>query len=320
MRKLIAIVICFIFIFEGTGYCLSCTRAKRVILGLPCTLVVCDLRVPLSFGKQKEGRIEIIHPERLESLDIYAIVLDWDGTISTDLWFWENIERDVISEQLGFTREEAMHIVQEETNGLYTADRMRYAVEKAKEKGVSVSKSAEELTEEAHRKTVERLEQEKSTRWKEESPIIPGIDKLLKALTERDIICYVATSYIGEDKRKLAEELDLKEYFRGGIYGTGDPGYTNKKKFLESRGLKPQQLALVGDTVGDIRAAKETGCLAIGFAKDALTREALVKAGADIIINENYNNLEGILSVLKLQEIQNFGITVRDLKRSQSNL
>ena len=113
----------------------------------------------------------------------------------------------------------------------------------------------------------------------------------------------------GERKRRHAENLGLSKYFvNGGIYGGNDPGYTNKLTFLQKLmqgGLNPGQLIMIEDSPSGIKAAKEAGCLAVGLAKDSSSREDLINAGADIIINGNYSKLDKILEILKIKTVPN---------------
>ena len=261
--------------------------------------------------KNNEGAIEIIHPEKLDSLDLRAVVFDWDGTIDDAIWFWPEVEASVIT-GLGFNNEEAMTIVKE-TSGLSTLARMGVAISKAVDKGIAVTETAEELEIKAQEEIDRRAAIEKQS-WNEKSPLIPGIKELLEALNINNIFCYVATADTGERKRRHAENLGLSKYFvNGGIYGGNDPGYTNKLTFLQKLmqgGLNPGQLIMIEDSPSGIKAAKEAGCLAVGLAKDSSSREDLINAGADIIINGNYSKLDKILEILKIKTVPNLLETV----------
>ena len=58
---------------------------------------------------------------------------------------------------------------------------------------------------------------------------------------------------------------------------------------------------MVGDGVGDMQAAKAAGIVAVGLASTPERRKELIAAGADIIINGDYSDLDSILRALNLE-------------------
>jgi len=54
----------------------------------------------------------------------------------------------------------------------------------------------------------------------------------------------------------------------------------------QNLGLEPQECAMIGDSEVDIQTAQNAGMLAIGCSWGYRGREALIDAGADIVVDE----------------------------------
>ena len=57
-------------------------------------------------------------------------------------------------------------------------------------------------------------------------------------------------------------------------------------KTLKHYGLKPEDAVVVGDTHFDILMGRNAGCMTIGVTYGNGTRESLVEAGADVVVND----------------------------------
>ena len=123
MKKLIAIVITLIFIFDGTGHCLATDALRPQLLcqkgaGVKKTTASNQFRI---------GKVEVINPEALKAINIKHAVFDYDGTIDVSLeGLWQETEASFML----LTRETANSIVNK-TLGMHTFERMKIAVKEA---------------------------------------------------------------------------------------------------------------------------------------------------------------------------------------------
>jgi phosphoglycolate phosphatase-like HAD superfamily hydrolase len=127
---------------------------------------------------------------------------------------------------------------------------------------------------------------------------VAGTRRLLIALKQLGLTLGIATAGNVDTRTQYAKELEIWEYFSV-IYGGGKKG-ENIIAWMQENGVEPKEVALMGDGVPDIQAAHEAKILAIGFAPTPEYRERLIAAGADIIINGDFTDLEAILQAISI--------------------
>ena len=319
MKKLIAIVITLIFIFDGTGHCLATDALRPQLLcqkgaGVKKTTASNQFRI---------GKVEVINPEALKAINIKHAVFDYDGTIDVSLeGLWQETEASFML----LTRETANSIVNK-TLGMHTFERMKIAVKEAHPRwdDYRVSIIARLLENQAKEEMYVKW---RAAYWTKDTALVPGVTGVLEAFSKTGIICHVATADYVKNKIKMADRFGILEYFgKNGerIHGDGDERYEGKEEFLRSLitgEIKANQIVMFGDSLSDIKAAKSAGCIAIGIAKDNKLREEFIEAGTDIVIHGNCRNIREILAVLKvkqytqadLEKIERVEIAIRSME------
>ncbi len=134
--------------------------------------------------------------------------------------------------------------------------------------------------------------------------------ELLKKLQQRDVRLYLASGTDIEFVQEEAKLLGVADYFDGGIFGALREHANFSKamviqKILTDFDLLGQQLLIIGDGYVEIENAKSVSAIAVGVASqennryqmNANKRERLIRAGADIII-EDYAQIDQLLTYL----------------------
>ncbi len=127
--------------------------------------------------------------------------------------------------------------------------------------------------------------------------LVPGAREFLEALCDRKLKLYCAS---GTDEVYTIEEselLEVKQYFRGGVYGAQDDYRVFSKEILIQRliagaEIKGDDLLGFGDGFVEIKNVKDVGGIAVGLATDEpecvkideWKRKRLIGVGADFII------------------------------------
>ena len=141
---------------------------------------------------------------------------------------------------------------------------------------------------------------------------VPFSIELLQKLQECSIHLYLASGTDIEFVKKEAELLGVAGYFDGGIFGALREYAKFSKamviqKILSDFNISGDQLLIIGDGYVEIENAKSVSAIAIGVASqennryqmNANKRERLIRAGADIIIND-YAEIDKLLTYLGL--------------------
>lgn len=120
-------------------------------------------------------------------------------------------------------------------------------------------------------------------------PTCEGLKEALVALKARGIRLAVVTTDTVEVARYCLERLELLEFFDA-VYG--DDGKTPTKPdpyaaeaLCADFGVKKERVVMVGDTMTDVRFARNAGILAVSVAKEPRHR-AFLQPHADLVIRE----------------------------------
>lgn len=121
-----------------------------------------------------------------------------------------------------------------------------------------------------------------------ENKVYPGIESLLRKLTEQGHQLYVATSKPETAAVRIMEHFGLSRYFTYIGGATLDDSRTKKgaviRYVLEMIGASDKgQVIMAGDRENDVMGAKENGIEVIGVLYGYGSREELAAAGADYI-------------------------------------
>ena len=240
-----------------------------------------------------------------------AFVFDWDDTVFTGMGYWMVLQSRIIGEifcggkpsdnmieyGVGFAHK---------TKGLTDVQRFQAAITLAESEGVKQAHDAAYYARLYHEQ-IEDYVLRMLPEWKKEPEkhYVSGVIEFLKSLKRRSLPLYVATANHTLLKFKMVEELGLDEYFDG-AFGVGSPEFKVFEKWLAVKWVADRyakvrgDVVVVGDGEGDIKAAKKAGAYAVALAQDAEKRDWLVKAGADMVLNDSFNDVEGILSAMNL--------------------
>ncbi|MDX1460056.1 MAG: HAD hydrolase-like protein [Xanthomonadales bacterium] len=127
-----------------------------------------------------------------------------------------------------------------------------------------------------------------STRGLYENRVYDGIPGLLNQLRGADIGMFVATAKPHAYARRILEAFGLAGYFQH-CYGSELDGTRTDKVELLTYLVAQEQLdgaccAMIGDRLHDMEAARYHGMEAIGVGWGYGTREELLSAGADLVV------------------------------------
>ena len=120
-----------------------------------------------------------------------------------------------------------------------------------------------------------------------ENSVYPGVPEMLAGLHAAGCRLFVATSKPVVYARKIVGHFDLAKYFTA-VHGSELDGKNENKPdlirfILSTEGLTPRAVAMVGDRVHDIVAAKENAVSAVGVTWGFGPRSELEAARADMI-------------------------------------
>lgn len=141
------------------------------------------------------------------------------------------------------------------------------------------------------------------TLGKFENEVYPHIPEVLAKLCEQEFHLFVATTKPSVFARDIVEHFELSTYFTG-VYGSQLDGQLCEKTellphILEQESLNHATTLMVGDRKHDILGAKSCWMRSLGVTYGYGTREELLEAGVDFLVE---SPLE-ILDVLKMMAL-----------------
>jgi len=134
--------------------------------------------------------------------------------------------------------------------------------------------------------------------------LFPKTVEMLEALRLRGYLLGLVTGNTKSISFLKLDRAEIGKYFDVGGYG--DDAYERSElvsvaiqRAEEKLGVKlnKEDVFVVGDSVKDMEAAKPNGVKAIGVTTGKFSREDLVKAGADTVL-ENLENIDDLLAAL----------------------
>ena len=132
--------------------------------------------------------------------------------------------------------------------------------------------------------------------WQKETPLIPGIESLLKELRGK-LGLFVATSVLEQLKRKQAQMTGLAGYFEN-IFGAESEKFPSGqyskmailRKLMAEKKLTGRQIGIVEDSLDVLLQAQKMGVVTIGIVENAEKAKQFRRARVDIIIHGDYRN------------------------------
>lgn len=257
----------------------------------------------------KNNNIEVINRDTKPG-DIHSAVFDFDGTLSLIRKGWQDIMTPYFTQVLMETPDHASY---EEENkcardfiDFLTGKQTIYQCIKLNDEVVKrggQERAPLEYKDEYNKRLLKKIEYRRrglaDGSIKPEEYLVPGSVGIIEALLEEGVDIYIAS---GTDEAYVKEEvalLKLDGYFKKQVYGAREDYKLFSKAMVINRIIKENDLhssSLVGfgDGYVEIENIKEVDGIAIGVATDEENlagvdpwkRQRLIKAGADIIIQD----------------------------------
>lgn len=254
---------------------------------------------------------------------VKAVLFDFDGTVSTLRHGWEGVMKPLMLEMISGGKPYGDELIREvddyinESTGIQTIHQMKWLAERVHSFGANPDAPTDPwwYKGEYNRRLMEnvslRLEALTSGKTSPSEFLIGGSERFLRILSEKGIKLYVASGTDHPDVIKEASALGVAKYF---TYIAGAPVAAescSKEKviadLIENERLSGDDFAVIGDGKVEIMLGKAAGARTVGLATDegtrsgvdAVKRERLIKAGADIIEGD-FLDLDGLLEFLGL--------------------
>jgi phosphoglycolate phosphatase-like HAD superfamily hydrolase len=268
--------------------------------------------------------IEILNP-RLPRGRFRSVLFDFDGTLSLIREGWPQVMIPMMVDALRATGtaesdSELSTAVEEfvmRLNGRQTIYQMIQLADEVRKRG-GTPRPPLEYKHRYHDLLMARihgrLEALGSGAARAEGWTVPGSHALLENLRRRGLTLYLASGTDLKYVRHEVELLGLAPYFGAHVYGALDDYHNFSKKMvierlLHEHGLHGEQLLGFGDGFVEIEEVKGVGGVAVAVASDevnrrgvnALKRDRLVRAGADLVIPD-YRQQERLVAYLFAEE------------------
>ena len=266
--------------------------------------------------------MEILKPLQSGRPAIKAALFDFDGTLSTLRYGWEEIMEPMMIEFIAGNTEIDDALVTkvkeyiDQSTGIQTYYQMEWLAEEVKKGGHNPGASLDPwwYKDEYNRRLMERVnglrEEILSGKTSAINYLIEGGESLLQALKDKGVAIYVASGTDHDDVNEEARLLGLDKYFAEIVGAPSRKAACSKeaviRKLLNDYNLQGQEVVVFGDGKVEIRLGNEAQTITVGVASDEahrhgvnpVKRERLVKAGAYAIIGD-FNELDEILNWLK---------------------
>ncbi|MCL2359180.1 HAD family hydrolase [Candidatus Bathycorpusculum sp.] len=118
--------------------------------------------------------------------------------------------------------------------------------------------------------------------------LMPGALETLKELKEMKIKLGLCTISSKTTTDYLLDRFKIKDYFEISVTRDGvkrvKPDTEQHESVIETLGVRPEAVLVVGDSVVDMQSAKALKIIAVGLPTGISTKEQLIKNGANYII------------------------------------
>lgn len=250
-----------------------------------------------------------------------AVLLDFDGTLSTLRCGWEGVMEPLMLEMISGGKPYGEELVREvkeyinESTGIQTIHQMKWLADRVHKDGANPDAPTDPwwYKGEYNRRLMEnvskRLDSLVNGTADRNEYLIAGGEAFLKALSERGVKLYVASGTDHPDVLNEAAALKVDGYFTLIAGAPVAAESCSKEKviadLIENESLNGDDFAVVGDGKVEIMLGRGAGARTIGLASneaarcgvDRVKRERLIKAGADIIVGD-FTELDAILGFL----------------------
>lgn len=271
-----------------------------------------------------EQTLKILHRDHCPQTPIQAILLDFDGTISTLRWGWEAVMREVMVEFIGqcSLAEAPRELIDqvdayiESSTGIQTAYQMEWLKAQADARHPQYAYRdiwwyKDEYNRRLMRQVSQRLERLESGKDVPSQYQIAGSEAFLNAMRERGVRLFLASGTDHADVLREAQALGVDGFFEQ-IKGAPERAVACSKEFvirqlLEERKIPVEELVLIGDGKVEIALGAQKGAYTLGMATDEANRRGfnpvkeprLIRAGADALAGD-FSDLKALAEWMKL--------------------
>lgn len=130
--------------------------------------------------------------------------------------------------------------------------------------------------------------------------VLPGVESLLERLGEAGITLGLVSGAMEGAARTKLMPANLNRFFVFGGYGSDSPDRAEITKLAIAKAgrlrqeLQSDEVLVVGDTPRDIAAAKAAGAVSVGVASGRYSKEELVVAGGDVVLESLEDPFPGL--------------------------
>ena len=254
---------------------------------------------------------------------VRAVLFDFDGTVSTLRYGWEEVMKPLMLEMIAGGRpwdealERAVDAYIDESTGIQTILQMQWLAAAVKRGGMNPSASEDPwwYKAEYNRRLMARISRRLDALQSGEVPrtayLMAGSEDFLSALKEKGVRLYVASGTDDPDVKREAAALGVAPYFdhiAGAPLGSASCSKEQViERLMRDEGLSGDDFAVIGDGKVEIRLGREAGARTVGLASDEAARQGvnpvkrarLLKAGADVIAGD-FTQREALMRFLGL--------------------
>lgn len=258
--------------------------------------------------------MEIIR-SKTSAIPVKAIMLDFDGTISTMRHGWEDIMLPLMTRYLGEGSEKLVKAYIDESTGIQTIHQMKWLAEQVhKRRGDSLDPW--DYKEEYNRLLIvqvgKNLADLASGAKSPESFMIAGAVPFLEKMKELGVAVHVASGTDDPDVQYEAEALGLKTLFHSISGAPLLQEACSKEKVMRDlalhEGFGGDEVCVIGDGKVEISLGRELGARCLGIASkegkrsgvNPQKRERLLSAGAEAIAGD-FLQLDDLLAWMNLK-------------------
>lgn len=258
--------------------------------------------------------MEIIRA-KLSATPVKAVMLDFDGTISTLRHGWEEIMAPLMCRHLGPGSEEIVREYIDSSTGIQTIHQMKWLAQQVQQRHGSALdpwEYKEEYNNLLIVRVKKRLQDLSSGALSPEAFLVAGSRPFLEKLKGQGIAVHIASGTDDPDVKHEAEALDLSRLFDS-ISGAPLMQETcSKEKVMRDlavhEGFGGDEVCVIGDGKVEISLGRELGARTLGIASDEelcrginpAKRERLLSAGAEAITGD-FLALDDILAWMNLE-------------------
>ena len=269
--------------------------------------------------------MEILKPLQQGRPAIKAALFDFDGTLSTLRYGWEEIMEPMMIEFIAGDTDvddalvARVKVYIDQSTGIQTYYQMEWLAEEVKKAGRNPGASLDPwwYKDEYNCRLMERVSRSRedilSGKASAADYLVEGGEALLQVLKDKGVAIYVASGTDHEDVNEEAHILGLDKYF---VEIAGAPSRKAScskeaviRKLINDNNLQGMEVVIFGDGKVEICLGNEAQTITVGVASDEarrhgvnpVKRERLVVAGAHAIIGD-FNKLDELLSWLNIND------------------